>query len=135
MSGSKPYINIGTEEACLFVYLSKKLIKILEQNPFLYYSVEEALQCASQGYYATGILAFSQIFNCFGVKTPEARHKVAHEFLLHKPSKETYDKLLITLKYVTEVAYINEVDKFDGDREKFHKKLYSLWEDYINSHR
>ena len=134
MPKGKPYINIGTEEASLFVHLSRRLINILDKNPFLYFSIEEALQSASQNHYAVGILTFSQIFNCFGVKAPEARHKVAYEFLQHKPTKETYDGLLETLKYVTEVVYIEEADKFEGNRDDFHNELFAIWEEYIKTH-
>lgn len=133
MNGGIPQINIGTEKSCLFVHLSRRLIKILENNPFLYYAIEEALECADEGYYAAGILAYSQTFNCFGIKAPEARHKVAHEFLQHKPSQDTYEGLLETLKYVAEVAYVQEVDKFKGSREDFHKELYTAWEEYMNA--
>lgn len=133
MGGDKPYINIGTEKSCLFIHLSRRLIKILENNPFLYSAIEESLKCASEGYYAAGILAYSQTFNCFGVKTPEARHRIAHEFLQHKPSQDTYEVLLETLKYVAEVAYVQEVDKFKGSREEFHKELYVAWEEYMNT--
>jgi hypothetical protein len=131
MSGEKPLINIGTEKSCLFVHLSKQLINILERNQFLHPAVEESLKCATEGYYAAGILAYSQIFNCFGIAAPEARHKVAHEFLQHQPTKETYDSLLETIKYVTEIAYTREADKFNGTREAFHQTLLSTWEKYM----
>jgi hypothetical protein len=133
MKGEKPYINIGTEKSCLFVLLSKRLIRILENNTFLYYSIEETLMCASKGYYAIGILTYSQIFNCFKIKTPNARHKIAHEFLKHKPSKNVYENLLEELKHITEVAYIEEADKFKGSREDFHKELFASWQKYINA--
>jgi len=134
MTGSKPYINIGTEKSSLFVHLSRRLINVLDKNQFLYFSIEEVLQSASQGHYAVGILTFSQIFNCFGVKASEARHKIAHEFLQHKPTKETYSGLLETLKYITEVVYIEEADKFKGTRDEFHNELFAIWEEYTKTH-
>lgn len=129
MNQGKPYINIGTEKSCLFVLISKRLINILEKNKLLYFAIEESLECASRGYYAAGILAYSQLFNCFGIKAPESRHKVAHEFLHHRPTAEIYDSMLFTIKYVAEVAYIKEADKFTGSREEFHKKLFTLWKE------
>lgn len=131
MTQGKPYINIGTEKSSLFIHLSRRLINVLERNEFLHSAMEEALQCATQGYYAAGILAYSQFFNCFGIAAPEARHRVAHEFLQHKPAKETYDSLLETVKYVAEVAYIQEADKHGGDRGQFHDELLSLWKTYV----
>ena len=130
MVKGKPFINIGTEKACLFLHLSKRLIKVLEKNKFLYYAIEEGLECASHGYYAAGILAYSQCLNCFGIETPEVRQKIAHEFLLHKPSRKNYEEILELLKYVAEVAYIKEADKYKGDRDDFHKELVSLWEGF-----
>jgi len=127
----KPFINIGTEKACLFLNLSRRLIKVLEQNEFLYFAIEEGLKCASQGYYAAGILAYSQCLNCLGIETPGARHRVAHEFLRHTPSLKDYEAILGTLKYAAEVAYIQEADKHDGDRDNFHKELYASWEKFI----
>jgi hypothetical protein len=133
MNKGKPYINIGTEKSCLFVHLSRRLINILQRNEFLHTAVEEALLCASQGYYAAGILVYSQIFNCFGIEAPKARHKVAHEFLRHKPSKESYEVFLETLKYVAEVAYIREADKSKGTRDKFHEELLVIWKKYLKT--
>lgn len=132
MDKGKPYINIGTEKSCLFILLSRQLINILERNPFLYSAIEEGLQCASQGYYAAGILAYSQTLNCFGSQTPNERHEVAHEFLQHTPSQESYEKIIEMLKYEAEVSYIREADKFKGERDNFHKDLYILWEEYMN---
>lgn len=128
MSGEKPYINIGTEKASLFLNMSKRLINILERNPLLYYSVEESLKCSSQGYYTAGILAYSQLYNVLGLEAPEERHRVAHELLRHRPTKDTYESMLETIKYVTEMAYISEADKFEGSRNEFHRDLYSAWE-------
>lgn len=130
MVKGKPFINIGTGKACLFLNLSKRLIKVLEKNKFLYYAIEEGLECASHGYYAAGILAYSQCLNRFGIEAPKARHKIAHEFLLHKPSRKDYKAILELLKYVAEVAYIKEADKYKGDRNDFHKELISLWEKF-----
>ncbi|MDP2676207.1 MAG: hypothetical protein Q8O83_00785 [bacterium] len=33
---------------------------------------------------------------------------------------------------MAEVAYVQEVDKFKGPREEFHKELYIAWEGYMN---
>lgn len=80
------YINIGSEKACFFVKSSIFLVRQLKAKPVLYYAVEEALRCASQGYYAIGILAFAQLLNVFNKKTPQARHIVAHELLTTRPN-------------------------------------------------
>ena len=83
----KLYINIGSEKCCFFVKISIFLINQLEKHPFLYYAVEEALECAKNGYYAAGIITFAQLLNLMKKKTPYSRHLVAHEILKERPTQ------------------------------------------------
>ena len=92
------YINIGSVKACFFVRVSLFLVRELGKKPMLYFSVEEAIKCASMGYYGIGILAFSQLLNVFNRRTPSARHMVAHEFLVARPSKEVFDEVVEAVK-------------------------------------
>ena len=98
MVASDYYINVGSEKCCQFVNMSERLLKELDEKPLLYYSVEEALECAKIGYYGIGIIAFSQLLKLFGEKTPEYRHLVAHEFLRQRPSKEMFEETVAAFK-------------------------------------
>lgn len=89
---NKLYINVGSEKCCLFVKMSSFLLRALERNPLLYFAVEEALECAKIGYYAIGILTFSQLLNLFNRKTPASRHVVAHQILRQRPTKPVFEK-------------------------------------------
>jgi phosphomannomutase len=120
------YINIGSEKSCLFVKTSIFLIKTLERHPFLYYAIEEALECAKLGYYGIGILAFSQLLNLFNKDTPKSRHIVAHEFLKQRPSKDIYTTVLESLKKAAADRSDQEIEKTKSI-ENYHKKLEEEW--------
>lgn len=121
------YINIGTESCCFFVKMSIFLIKRLEQNPFLYYAVEEALQCAQNGHYATGIITFAQLLNLLQEKTPEDRHLVAHKILRVRPTREAYEKVKKEFKKVA--ADINEKEASrHANATEYEKKVHTSWQ-------
>ena len=86
-------INIGSEKSCFFVNISIFLINQLKKHPFLYYAVEEALECAKNGYYATGIITFAQLLNLMKKKTPDSRHLIAHGILKVRPTKKTFEEV------------------------------------------
>ena len=125
-----PYINIGTEEACFFVWISKFLMHQLDAHPFLYYAVEEGLVCAERGYYAAGILAFAQILNVFKEKTPEARHQLAHKFLERRPSKNDFDAVVKQVKEAARTRYETELEKH-AKKEQYHGELLEAWNQFI----
>ncbi|HOF50640.1 MAG TPA: hypothetical protein PLH22_03135 [Candidatus Colwellbacteria bacterium] len=129
----RPFVNIGTEKSCLFISLSSQLINILRKNPFLYFATEESLLCANQGYYAAGILAFSQLLNCLNEKTPKERHKVAHEFLKYKPKREYYEKLFKLLENASESIYLRELKKSRKSDDEFNREIFNLWKDYTQN--
>ncbi len=126
----KPFINIGTKNSCLFLNLSKRLIEILKRNPLLYFAIEESQKCASIDCYSAGILACSQILNCYGKKTSPVRHKVAHEILINRPNKKDYEAIFKQLKSAAEESYFNELDGSKKNKEKFNRDLVFEWSDY-----
>jgi hypothetical protein len=125
------YINIGTKKSCLFVTLSMLLIKQLDKNPFLYYAVEEALECAKNNYYASGILAFSQLLNLFNEKTPKDRHIIAHEILRHRPTKEMYEQIIEKVKNASIAINVREMKRHD-DIKKYEQKILKAWNDLMS---
>jgi hypothetical protein len=131
------FIAVGgtnPEKSLLWLNVSKKFIKILEEKQFIHIALEEAVRCASLEYYAAGILVYSQLCNCFGVEEPEARHKVAHHFLEHKPSKETYDEMLKKLKWEAKKAYLKEIGKFKGTKKEYFHELSLMHKKYTEEH-
>ena len=124
------YINIGSEKCCFFVKISMAFMKQLERNPFLYYAVEEALECAKNDYYASGILAFSQILNVLNEKTPGSRHVIAHEFLRQRPTKEMYDEIKNKLENTANKINIREMKKHDNIKE-YEEKIQSRWKELM----
>ena len=121
-----PYINIGTGKSCCFIHLSEFLLRQLQKQPLLHYAVEEALICATSGYYAAGILAFSQLLSLFAVRTPAARHKVAHELLKSQPAEEVFNAVRTELKSAAYGKYTTELAK-EGDAREYHKRLHEEW--------
>ena len=92
------YVNIGTDKCCLFVPMSSFLLRRLQQYSILYYSVEEALECAKIGYFGIGIIAFAQLLNLLKEAAPKSRHDVAHSFLELRPTKQTFDQVVAEFK-------------------------------------
>ncbi len=124
------FINIGTENCCFFVRMSIFLIKKLEQNPLLYYAVEEALQCAKNNHYAAGIITFAQLLNFLKEKTPNDRHLVAHKILQTRPTKEAYEE--VKQKFEKAAAEMNEreVSKYKSISE-YENKVNINWQELM----
>ena len=123
-------INIGSVNACFFVPVSSFLIRELERKPLLYFSVEEALKCASMGYYGIGILAFSQMLNVFNQKTPSARHIVAHEFLTARPTKEMFKQVIQAVKQAATEQSERELKKHSSPTT-YQKTVLSEWRSFM----
>ena len=68
--GGKPYINIGDETCAFFCPASIHLMKQFQKFPLLYEAVIEGVKCAKYGYYASGILVFSQLLKQYSQKEP-----------------------------------------------------------------
>ena len=96
-----------------------RIINLLEKNPFLYYAVEEAMECAKNNYYASGILAFSQILNSLNEKTPKDRHVIAHEMLRNKPTKEMYDDIKSKVEEVADKINMKEINKHSDIKRNY----------------
>lgn len=124
------YINIGTENCCFFVRMSIFLIKRLEQNPLLYYAVEEALLCAKNSHYAAGIITFAQLLNLLKEKTPEDRHLVAHKILQVRPTKEAYEEVKQEFEKAAEELNEEEIKKQKNISE-YEKKVHTAWEELM----
>lgn len=124
------YINIGSEKCCCFVRMSMLLITQLDKNPFLYYAVEEALECAKNGYYSTGILTFSQLLNLLHKKTPAERHLVAHDILQFRPTKESYEKIEEAFKNTATHQSITEQSRRSSQQE-YNGQLTQKWNELI----
>jgi len=120
------YISIGTGKGCFFVPNSRRLMILLDKYPSLYYAVEESLMCAQKGYYAGGILAFSQLINLFNEETPPERHSVAHKMLIEIPSKKSYDKVVNQFKLITQKVRDNELKK-SINKAVYNKEIEKLW--------
>jgi hypothetical protein len=111
------YINIGSQKCCFFVKISIFLINKLEQHPFLYYAVEEALECAKNGYYAIGIITFAQLLNIMNKKTPSCRHLIAHEILKTRPSKDSLETIKQEFKKAASEQNNREMIKYKNDSQ------------------
>jgi hypothetical protein len=123
-----PYINIGSEQCCLFVRLSRFLVKRLDAYPLLYYAVEEALECAKIGYYSSGIMVLAQLFTLFNEEVPDERHLVAHEILRHRPSHAAFEQLRKQLDTLAAAASDRELAKLDPDKHvEYHEQLLRDW--------
>ena len=124
------YINIGNEKCCFFVNVSIFLIKRLEQYPLLHESIEEFLMCAKNGYYSFGIITLSQLLNMLKKKTPEERHKIAHEVLKTRPSKIEYQKILSAFEKAAQDMQNIELSKFKSPDE-YKSEVEKKWNDFI----
>lgn len=124
------YINIGTAKCCLFVRMSSFLLRQLERYPLLYWSVEEALECAKIGYFGIGIMAFAQLLNIVNEETPDSRHLVAHRFLELRPTKATFDKVVDEFKCAAAKRSDQESSKCSSIHE-YQRMLALEWEKLI----
>ena len=124
------YINIGSKKSCLFVQMSKFLIRTLDKYPFLYYAVEEAIVCAKIKYYGIGIITFSQLLNLFKKRTPINRHIVAHKVLTQRPTKQMYEEILETFKNAASERSKHECKKC-GSIADYQQSVLKNWEDFI----
>ncbi len=105
-------------------------MKRLEQNPLLYYSVEEALLCAKNGHYAAGIITFAQLLNLLKEKTPEDRHLVAHKILQVRPTREKYEEIKQEFEKTAAEHNEKEIEKQKNISE-YEKKVKTAWEELM----
>ena len=107
-----------------------RIMILLENNPFLYYAVEEAIECAKNDYYASGILAFSQLLNALNEKTPKDRHIIAHEILRNKPTKEMYEEIKAKVEKAADDINISEIKKH-RDIKEYEQKIQNRWRELM----
>ncbi|MGD0784477.1 MAG: hypothetical protein ABR969_01535 [Sedimentisphaerales bacterium] len=126
------YINIGTKKCCFFVKISIFLIEKLEKYPFLYYAVEEALECAKNEYYAIGIITFAQLLNIMNKKTPDSRHLIAHEILKVRPTKATFEKIKQEFKMAASEYNEREIVKYKNVSE-YQNLVFLKWDKFLKT--
>lgn len=126
------YINLGSKKSCLFVKMSIFLVRVLEKHPLLYYAVEEALECAKLGYYGIGIVTFSQLLNLIKKETPKSRHIVAHEVLMQRPTKDTFDIIVESFRIAASEHSQREIAKSQSI-EEYHQKITRDWKALIKN--
>ena len=106
------------------------IIKQLERNPFVYYAVEEGMECAKNNYYVSGILTFSQLLNLLNEKTPKDRHIIAHEILQKRPTKAMYEKIKSSVEKAADEINIKEINKHN-DIKQYEQKLLQEWSELM----
>lgn len=129
-SKSFPYVNIGTRDFKLLLPLSNRLIKILKKEKFVHFAIYESLKCYKISCFSAGIMAYSQLLNCFSEKTPKQRHDIAHKFLQIRPTKTDHDDIAKKLIEVAKNSYENELKKSLKSKDKFDKDLSFQWGEY-----
>lgn len=126
----KLYINIGSKKCCFFVKISIFLINQLEKHPFLYYAVEEALECSSRGYYASGIITFAQLLNLMKKKTPNSRHLIAHQILKERPTKAAFEEITQEVKKTASEYNDREITEYQ-DNSKYQDLVLKKWNELL----
>jgi len=106
------------------------LIKQLETHPFLYYAVEEALECAKRGYYASGIITFAQLLNLMKKKTPDSRHLIAHQILKLRPTKASFEEIKQEVKKSASEYNDREIAKYQ-DNSQYQDLVLGKWKELL----
>jgi len=127
------YINIGNDKSCLFVRMSNMLLNKWREFPFLHSAVEEALFSAQQSHYSIGIIVWYEllkdVLNASNQDDSTERNIPAHDILVIRPTKESYEKLLNKFKEEAEKRCLKEWTKA-GDKEKYIQSVLDNWEDF-----
>ena len=130
------YINIGTPKACLFVFMSNKLLNELCKYPLLYDAIEEALISAKNGYYSIGIIVWYELLKSIlhGNSREDAgeRNIPAHDILKVRPTKKSYDDLLSKFKKEAKARYLKEVAKIK-DKDVYNTNLLNEWGKFMKN--
>lgn len=130
----EPYVNIGTPKACLFVFMSIKLLKKLHEHPLLYYAIEEALISAKNKYYTIGIIIWYEllksILNANSKQDSDKRNSATHDIFKIRPTKKDYDDLLDKFKKETKKSYLKELTK-EEDKEIYNEKIMNEWNKFM----
>ena len=128
------YINIGTPKACLFVFMSNRLLNELRRHPLLYYAVEEALISAKSGYYSIGIIVWYEllknVLHANSKQDADGRSIPAHDILKVRPIKKAYDNLLNKFKEESKKCYLKELAKIK-DKKVYKLDIQNKWEKFM----
>ncbi len=128
-----PLINIGDENCCVFCPASIHLIELLKRYPLLYSAIIEGVKCAKQGYYAAGILAFSQLLKEYSTSEPEERHIVAHEFLKKQPSEKDYQSVRELFFETAIKKMMNEFYRHKNNGKNYKNEFDKAWSTLMSS--
>lgn len=132
--GGTPYINIGDETYAVFVPMSMHLLNIMRRYPLIHSAFVEGAKCAKQGFYAAGILAYSQLLKEFSEEEPEERNRVGHEFLKKPPSQENYTAVMEQFDEVAKKKTINEFFRHQNNEKVYKEELVKQWNALISSY-
>ena len=129
------HVNIGSEKACLFIFMSNRLLDRLIEFPLLYDAVEESLVSAQVGYYSIGIIVWHDllchVLHASSHDDTVSRNVPAHDILKVRPTKESYDELLEKFKQEARNQYYREKSKCD-DHEAYVVGLSKKWATFID---
>lgn len=131
--GGNPFINIGDENCCMFCPPSIHLIELLKKYPLLYFAIIEGVKCAEQGYYAAGIIAFSQLLKNYSVDEPKERHMAAHEFLKKQPSKKDYQSVRELFFETATKKMIGEFYRHKSKGNNYKNEFDKAWGTLMNA--
>ena len=106
----------------------------MKKYPLLYVAVVEGAKCAERGYYAAGILAFSQLLKEFSESEPSERNIVAHDFLKKQPSKRDYEAVRAKFNNIAIKKLITEFSRWENKNRDYTMEIMSEWESLIDSH-
>jgi hypothetical protein len=125
------YVNIGTVRCCLFVKMSRQLLRVLRRSPVLFFGVEEALLSAKNGWYGIGILVWSQILNALNRPAHHSRNLVAHELLKQRPTRVAFDEAVAVLKATASEQSERELTRH-SDPASYRKIVLGEWRDLVS---
>jgi hypothetical protein len=130
--GGNPFLNIADETCCFFCPASIRLIKLFQKYPLLYAAMVEGVKCAKQGYYAAGILVFSQLLKEYSHSEPEERQKVAHKFLRQPPNEQDYQSVREMLLDIATKQMIEEFYRYKNKGINYKEELEKEWRCLMN---
>lgn len=128
------FVNVGSPKACLFVHMSNRLLDRMTEMPLLYYAIEESLISEKNGYYSIGIIVWHDLLKAVlhtgSKEDSEERNIPAHDVLKIRPTKESYERLLVKFKEEARKRYLIEVAK-ETSTEIYQIKLHHKWVVYM----
>ena len=128
------FVNVGSPKACLFIHMSNRLLDRMIEMPLLYDAIEESLISEKNGYYSIGIIVWHDLLKTVlhsgSKEDSEERNIPAHDVLTARPTKESYERLLVKFKEEARKRYLIEVVK-ETSPEVYQSKLHEKWKIYM----